>query len=78
TSNFMLGMTATASAGIYFAAGYIHPSIAFPVLLGVLCGAWSGVRLFEKAKPHTLRTIFSIIVFILGLQMIYNGAVHLK
>lgn len=73
TSNFMLGMTATASAGIYLASGYINPIVAAPVMLGVLLGAWHGVIIFMHTKPKTLRFIFSFVVFILALQMIYKG-----
>lgn len=73
TSNFMLGMTAAASAGIYLAGGYINPLVTFPVMLGVLCGALSGVKIFEASKPETLRMIFCTVLLLLALQMIAKG-----
>jgi len=73
TSNFMIGMTAAASAGIYFSSGYINPEICFPVLLGVLLGAIVGSKVLIYEKPRRLRMIFVFIIFLLALQMIYNG-----
>ncbi len=73
TSNFMVGMTAAASIGIYYSAGFINPDICFPVLPGILLGAFSGSRLLIKANVTTLRYIFCAILFILGLEMIVKG-----
>ena len=61
TSNFMIGMTAAASAGIYFSSGYINPEIVFPVLLGVLIGALTGAKILIHAKPYRLKILFAII-----------------
>src|SRR5215467_1543349 len=47
TSNFMIGVTAAASAGIYLHRGYIDPGLAFPVMLGVLTGATAGARVLK-------------------------------
>ena len=73
TSNFMIGITAAASAGIYLHHGYIDPVLAMPVMLGVFGGAVVGARLlmFLRAKP--LRIFFSVVVLIMALEMIYKG-----
>ncbi|MFB2895855.1 sulfite exporter TauE/SafE family protein [Aerosakkonemataceae cyanobacterium BLCC-F50] len=73
TSNFMIGVTAAASAGIYFSRGYIDPGLCMPVLLGVLVGAWGGAKVLVRAKVNALRIIFSIALLAIGIQMIYNG-----
>lgn len=73
TSNFMIGVTAAASAGIYLSRGYINPSLAMPVTLGVLVGSLLGARFLVHAKTHALRIIFAIVIAFLGIEMIYNG-----
>lgn len=73
TSNFMIGMTAAVSAGIYFANGYIDPGLTFPVLIGVLLGAITGSRALATMKVGLLRKIFSLAVFFLAIEMIYKG-----
>ena len=73
TSNFMIGVTAAASAGVYLQRGYIDPGIAMPVMLGVLAGATTGAALLHRAPPHVLRLIFGLVVFALALEMIFNG-----
>lgn len=73
TSNFMIGVTAAASAGIYLARGYIEPAVAMPVMLGVLAGSLVGARVLVKAHPKSLRTVFGVVIVILGIEMIYNG-----
>ena len=73
TSNFMIGVTAAASAGIYLRRGYIDPSLAAPVMIGVVVGSLVGARLLVKADVKVLRTIFSVVIFALGVEMIYNG-----
>jgi uncharacterized membrane protein YfcA len=73
TSNFMIGVTAAASAVVYFQRGYIIPDIAAPVMLGVLIGAMTGARLLVKLQTQWLRWGFAIVVTYLALQMIYNG-----
>ncbi len=74
TSNFMIGVTAAASAGIYLSRGYLDPVLATPVVLGVLLGSLGGVRVLGRSNPKTLRTLFAIVIFVLALEMIYNGA----
>jgi uncharacterized membrane protein YfcA len=73
TSNFMIGVTAAASAGIYLSRGYVDPGLAMPVMLGVLAGATSGARTLAGSETRVLRFVFSGIVLVLGLEMIYNG-----
>ena len=73
TSNFMIGVTAAASAGVYLGRGYIDPGLAMPVMLGVLAGAIFGARALAGSRTRLLRLVFSGIVVVLGLEMIYNG-----
>jgi uncharacterized protein len=73
TSNFMIGVTAAASAGIYLNHGYIDPGLAMPVMLGVLPGSLLGARTLIGAKTRLLRIIFGGVILALGIEMIYNG-----
>jgi uncharacterized membrane protein YfcA len=73
TSNFMIGVTAAAGAGVYLSRGYIDPGLAMPVMLGVLPGSLLGARLLASAKTRLLRMIFGGIILVLGIEMIYNG-----
>jgi len=74
TSNFMIGVTAAASAVVYLQRGYIHPGIAMPVMIGVLLGAISGSKiLVHTTSSKWLRWVFAIVVTVLSIQMIYNG-----
>ncbi len=74
TSNFMIGVTAAASAGVYLSRGYIAPGLAGPVMLGVLIGSLAGSRLLIKARVSVLRMIFAIVIVVLGIEMILGGA----
>ncbi len=73
TSNFMIGVTAAASAGIYLDRGYIDPGLAMPVMLGVLAGSVMGARHLMAATTRVLRLIFGSVVALLALEMIYSG-----
>jgi uncharacterized membrane protein YfcA len=74
TSNFMIGVTAAASAVVYFQRGYIHPGLAMPVVIGVLLGAVSGSKILVNTSSSTwLRWVFAVVVTLLSIQMIYNG-----
>jgi uncharacterized protein len=73
TSNFMIGVTAAASAGIYFSRGYIDPGLAMPVMLGVLCGSILGARLLPRLQVQTLRRVFAVVVAVMALEMIVKG-----
>ena len=74
TSNFMIGVTAAASAVVYLQRGYIDPGISMPVVIGVLLGALTGSKILVHTKSSGwLRWVFAIVVTILASQMIYNG-----
>ena len=73
TSNFMIGVTAAASAGIYFQRGDIDPLVAAPVALGVLAGATMGARVLPRLSNTALRAIFLPVVALIALQMLYKG-----
>jgi uncharacterized membrane protein YfcA len=73
TSNFMIGVTAAASAGVYLGRGYIDPGVAMPVMLGVLLGSFLGTRVLVATKTQRLRLVFGLVVLALGVQMIYKG-----
>ncbi|MGN7820109.1 sulfite exporter TauE/SafE family protein [Chitinophaga varians] len=73
TSNFMIGVTAAASAVVYLQRGYVSPGLCMPVVLGVLLGAFGGSRLLVKVNTKWLRIVFGVVITFLALQMIYNG-----
>ncbi len=73
TSNFMIGVTAATSAGIYLAHGYIDPVLTVPVMLGVLTGAFLGTLTLVRARTTVLRRVFVVVVVLLALQMIWKG-----
>lgn len=73
TSNFMMGVTAAASAGVYFLRGDIDPVISAPVALGVLAGATIGARLMQRMKSKTIRKIFIPVLAYVAIQMILQG-----
>ena len=74
TSNFMIGVTAAASAGVYLSRGYIVPGLAAPVMLGVLIGSLAGSRLLVKIHTNVLRIVFTLVIVALGIEMIFSGA----
>ena len=74
TSNFMIGVTAAASAGIYLRHGYVDPGLAMPVMLGVLAGSMVGARLLFGTPTRRLRLLFAAVIVVIGLEMIYHGA----
>lgn len=73
TSNFMIGVTAAASAGVYFARGDINPFIAAPVATGVLGGATAGSRLLGRIDSAAIRTIFVVVLLWVSAQMLLKG-----
>ena len=73
TSNFMIGVTAAASAVVYLQRGYIDPGLAMPVVIGVLLGAFTGSKILVHSQSGKLRYFFAIIVTFLAVQMIYKG-----
>jgi len=74
TSNFMIGVTAAASAGVYLNRGCIDPAVAMPVMLGVLSGAVLGTRVLVRARVKTLRLVFGFVILALAIEMVINGA----
>ncbi len=75
TCNFMIGITAAASAGVYFSKGFIDPGLTMPVMLGVFLGAMIGAEFLTTVKAHSLRILFSVLVFFMATEMIYSGLV---
>ena len=73
TSNFMIGVTAAASAGIYLSRGYVEPGIVMPVMLGVLGGSMIGARHLVGARVRVLRWTFAIVVAVMAIEMIVSG-----
>ncbi len=73
TSNFMIGVTAAASAGVYLSRGYINPGLAMPVMLGVVSGSLVGARVLAEAKTKWLRMVFGVVIAIMAFEMIYHG-----
>lgn len=73
TSNLMMGVTAAASATVYFFNGSIRPDIAAPLAIGVLAGATIGARLMQVLKPRIIRMIFIPIILYMGVQMALKG-----
>ena len=73
TSNFMIGVTAAASAGVYFARGDVDPFIAAPVALGVVLGAAVGSRVLARIDNRMLRIVFVAILLVVSAQMIWKG-----
>ncbi|HTX38229.1 MAG TPA: sulfite exporter TauE/SafE family protein [Bryobacteraceae bacterium] len=73
TSNFMIGVTAAASAGTYIRHGYVRPSLAMPVMLGVLGGSVLGARQLAGAGTRVLRLVFAGVIVVMAVEMIYSG-----
>lgn len=73
TSNFMIGVTAAASAGVYLLRGDIDPKIAAPVALGVLIGATAGTKIMQNLKSKTIRMLFIPVLAFVSIQMIIKG-----
>jgi uncharacterized protein len=73
TSNFMSGVTAAAAVGAYLSRGYIDPGLSMPVMLGVLLGSLFGVRILVQIRSQQLRQVFSGVMVLLAVQMLYSG-----
>ena len=70
TSNFMIGVTAAASAGVYFLRGDIDPFIAAPVVLGITVGATTGSRLLGRLRSSWVRLMFVVVLLIVSFEML--------
>ncbi len=77
TSNFMVGVTAAASAFVYYARGDIHPLIAAPTALGVFTGALLGTRLSHRFRTRWLELLFSVVLLLVAISMILSG-IHIQ
>lgn len=73
TSNFMIGVTATASAGAYFLKGDIRPEIACPVAVGIIVGSYIGAKTMTKMPASQIRKIFVVVLVIVSIQMMMKG-----
>lgn len=73
TSNFMIGVTAAASAGVYLGRGYIDPGLTMPVMLGVVVGSLVGARVLTRTKTRWSRLVFGLVIGIMAIEMIYHG-----
>jgi uncharacterized membrane protein YfcA len=73
TSNFMIGVTAAASASVYLSRGYVNPGIIMPVMLGVLVGSMIGARFLAKLGVPLLRKGFAVVVGLVAVEMIVSG-----
>jgi uncharacterized membrane protein YfcA len=73
TSNFMIGVTAAASAGVFLSRGQIDPALTMPVMLGVLIGSTLGARVLPGARVAVLRGVFALVIAALGVEMIHQG-----
>ena len=73
TSNFMIGVTASASAGAYFLRGDIKPEIAAPVSLGIILGAWLGAKVMPQLNAMSIRKTFIVLMVLVAIQMILKG-----
>jgi uncharacterized membrane protein YfcA len=75
TSNFMIGVTAAASAGVYLNRGYVDPGLSMPVMLGVLIGSFVGTHVLVASMTRLLRIVFAGVIFVLAIEMIYNAMI---
>jgi uncharacterized protein len=73
TSNFMIGVTAAASAGVFFARGQINPFIAGPVALGVLAGSFLGARLLQRIDSRLIRRVFVVVLVLVSVEMVLKA-----
>ena len=73
TSNFMIGVTAAASAGVYFSRGDIDPFVAAPVAAGVLHGAPAGSRLLGRLRNNVIRIVFVLVLLWVSTEMLLKG-----
>ena len=77
TSNFMIGVTAAASTGIFYIGGFVNPIIALPVAIGVVLGSYIGTKVLVRSKPSSLRLVFIFVLVALGIEMLQRGIVLL-
>jgi uncharacterized membrane protein YfcA len=76
TSNFMIGVTATASTGILYIGGFVNVVLAVPVVLGVVLGSFTGAKILVRSKPISIRYLFIAVLLAFGVEMILMGLSH--
>lgn len=76
TSNFMIGLTAAASAGVYISRGYVDPELTLPVVAGTVLGAMFGTQVLGRMRTRVLRPLFALVIVFLGVQMIVRAFTH--
>ena len=74
TSNLIIGVTALAGTSVYLAAGLVDPGQVAPVVLGVVAGAFVGTQLLVRLRNRTVRNLFTVVLFVLGIEMIVRTA----
>ncbi len=74
TSNFMIGVTAAASASVYFLRGEVHPLLVAPLMIGVVAGAAVGTRLLRKTPPARVKILFGVLLIFVAANMILRAA----
>ena len=77
TSNFMIGVTAAASTGIFYIGGFVNPILAGPVAIGVVLGSFFGTKVLVRSKPSATRIVFIFVLIALGIEMLQRGIVLL-
>jgi len=73
TSNFMVGITATASFFVYFGRGDVHPLLAVPTAIGVFIGAITGARVAPYLRASWIRLGLILLLILMGVQMLWKG-----
>lgn len=73
TSNFMIGVTAATSTGLYWTLGFIDPVLVASTIPGVLIGSLLGARYLNKLLNRRLRQIFTVVLILLGIELILKG-----
>lgn len=73
TSNFMIGVTAAASTGIFYLGGYINPFLAAPVMMGVLLGSVPGAKILTRTRNSSIRKVFIPVIVLLAVEMLIHG-----
>ena len=73
TSNFMIGVTAAASTGIFYIGGFVNPVLAGPVAIGVVLGSYIGTKMLIRSRPSSLRLVFIVVLLALGAEMLQRG-----
>ena len=73
TSNFMIGVTASASAGAYLLKGDVRPEITAPVAVGIILGSFVGAKVMVKMPAALIRKIFVVVLAVVSVQMIIKG-----